>query len=195
MNYLLIGNGPIKDLARASDAADSIVQMNNCRHASRDIAAKTQHIFITNMGAKVSGPLCQAIKTHGALLGNATVVLGRNPLFYSSKRAFLQAQDWMAPFDDYQLTQAWRSLAKDWPVERVSLLSSMRLEYQLRRLGMHHKAMPSTGMIAYDWLLRRLKPEDTLAVEGFTFEGWSGHPWAIESQLILPVGSTDRELA
>ena len=53
---------------------------------------------------------------------------------------------------------------------------------------MHHTAMPSTGMIAYDWLLRKLKPEDTLTVEGFTFEGWSGHPWEIESQLIRSVG-------
>jgi hypothetical protein len=39
-------------------------------------------------------------------------------------------------------------------------------------------------MIAYDWLLQRLKPEDTLTIEGFSFEGWAGHPWAIEGQLI-----------
>ena len=76
MKYLLVGNGPIKDLARASNAADSIVQMNNCRHASPNIAAKTQHIFITNMGAKVSAPLCQAIKTHGALLGKCNRCAG-----------------------------------------------------------------------------------------------------------------------
>ena len=101
----------------------------------------------------------------------------------------------MAPFEDYQLTKAWRSLAKHWPVECVTLLSSLRLEYQLRRLGMHHTAMPSTGMIAYDWLLRKLKPDDTLAVEGFTFEGWSGHPWEIESQLILPVGLAETGMA
>jgi hypothetical protein len=46
--------------------------------------------------------------------------------------------------------------------------------------------MPSTGMVAYDWLRRRLRTGDSLAVEGFAFQGWEGHPWQIESQLIRP---------
>jgi hypothetical protein len=191
MNYLLVGNGPTQDLARASDAADSIVQINSCRHAANLPAEKTHHIFIANMGAKVSMPLCKAIEKQRALLRHATVVLGRNPYFYASKRAFLQVQDWKNALHDYHLTEAWRTLAHKWKVERVSFLSSMRLEWQLRQLGMRQATMPSTGMIAYDWLLQRLKPEDTITIEGFSFEGWPGHPWAIESQLIRSVGTLE----
>ena len=142
------------------------------------------------MGETVSAPLCRAIKEQGALLGDATIIRGRNPLFYAAKRAFLQAQNWRLSLYDYQLTQSWKMLAKKWPVESVSLSSSMRLEYQLRRLGMAQDAMPSTGMIAYDWLLQRLKPDDYLTVAGFTFEGWPGHPWEIERGLVLSVGGT-----
>jgi hypothetical protein len=47
------------------------------------------------------------------------------------------------------------------------------------------------GMIAYDWLRRRLQPSDCLFTEGFTFEVWHGHPWAIEKQLIKPIMAMD----
>jgi hypothetical protein len=188
MNYLLVGNGPTQNLASASDASDSIIQINSSRHAAKLPVEKTRHIFISNMGDTVSAPLCQAIEQKRALLCHATVVLGRNPSFYASKRAFLQVQDWSNRLHDYHLTQAWRTLAPRWKVERVSFLSSVRLEWQLRQLGMRHASMPSTGMIAYDWLLQRLKPEDTITVEGFSFEGWAGHPWAIESRLIRSMG-------
>jgi len=189
MNYLLVGNGPTKNLAFASDASDSIIQINTSRHAAKLPVEKTHHVFISNMGEKVSAPLCQAIEKQHELLCHATVVLGRNPSFYVSKRAVLQVRDWHNGLHDYHLTQAWRTLVPRWKVERVSFLSSVRLEFQLRQLGMRRASMPSTGMIAYDWLLQRLKPEDSLTVEGFTFEGWSGHPWAIESQLIRSIGA------
>jgi hypothetical protein len=184
MNYLLVGNGPTQNLVGSSSTADSIVQINTCRHAAALPVEKTHHIFISNMGDKVSAPLCQAIETQRVLLCHATVMLGRNPSFYASKRAVLQAQDWGNALHDYHLTEAWRTLAPAWKIGRVSFLSSLRLEWQLRQLGMRQASMPSTGMIAYDWLLQRLKPGDTITVEGFTFEGWSGHPWAIESRLI-----------
>jgi hypothetical protein len=52
--------------------------------------------------------------------------------------------------------------------------------------GMPFRCQPSTGMVAYSWLRRRLRIGDSLAVEGFAFQGWEGHPWQIESQLIRP---------
>ncbi|MCX8504560.1 MAG: hypothetical protein ORN52_11375 [Beijerinckiaceae bacterium] len=194
MNYLLVGNGPTKNLARAADAADSIVQINHCRHAEHLSAEKTQHVFIANMGETVSAPLCQAIKERGALLGEATIIRGRNPVFYTSKSVYLQTQSLGVSLHDYRLTQSWRMLAKIWPIKSVSLLSSVRLKYQMLRLGMPQASMPSTGMIAYDWLLRKLKPNDRLTVEGFTFEGWPGHPWAIERDLILPIGAAPSQI-
>ena len=184
MNYLLVGNGSTHNLAQASSKADSIIQINTCRHAANLPLEKTHHIFISNMGDKVSVPLCDAIAKQHALLSHASVMLARNPSFYASKRILLQMQDWNNALPDYQLTDAWRRLEAGWTVGRVSFLSNMRLEFKLRQLGMRQASMPSTGMIAYDWLLQRLKPEDTLTIEGFSFEGWSGHPWAIEGQLI-----------
>ena len=187
MRFLLVGNGPAGDLARASAEADSIIQINTCRHASQLDAGKTHHVFIVNMGQTVSAHLCETIHGNGALLANATIMLTRNPFFYAAKRAFLQARSWHQTFHDYQLTESWKSLVKTWPIERISAFAALRLERKMRRLGMDLESMPSTGMIAYDWLHRRLKPGDTLTVEGFTFEGWKGHPWAIESQLIRSV--------
>jgi hypothetical protein len=59
-------------------------------------------------------------------------------------------------------------------------------------LGIRHASMPSTGMIDYDWLLQRLKPEHTITVERFTFEGWSVHVWAVQSRLIRSLVEGDR---
>jgi len=184
MNYLLVGNGSVQNLEYVSQKCDSIIQINTCRHALALPVEKTHHIFISNMGDKVSVPLCDAIVNQRALLCHASVILARNPYFYTSKRFMLQMQDWNNAQADYRLTDAWQRLKEGWKIDRVSFLSSMRLEFKLRRLGMRYAMMPSTGMIAYDWLLQRLNPEDTLTIEGFSFEGWSGHPWAIEGQLI-----------
>ena len=53
MNYLLVGNGPTQNLAYASDASDSIIQINTSRHAAKLPVEKTHHVFISNMGENV----------------------------------------------------------------------------------------------------------------------------------------------
>jgi hypothetical protein len=73
MNYLLVGNGSTHNLAQASIKADSIIQINTCRHAANLPLEKTHHIFISNMGDKVSVPLCDAIAKQHALLSHASV--------------------------------------------------------------------------------------------------------------------------
>ena len=98
MHYLLVGNGTAHDLARASDAADSIIQINGCRHAAVLDADKTRHIFIANMGETVSAPLCMAIKEQGALLGDATIIRGRNPFFTRRNGRFCRRRTGGFPF-------------------------------------------------------------------------------------------------
>jgi hypothetical protein len=55
------------------------------------------------------------------------------------------------------------------------------------RAGMPPGNMPSTGMVAYHWLLKKLAPGDSLDIAGFTFEGWNRHPWEIERTIIKGV--------
>ena len=60
-------------------------------------------------------------------------------------------------------------LTPSWEVSTISFLSALRLDVTLVRLGMPPSWMPSTGLIAYSWLRKRLRKCDTLEIQGFTF--------------------------
>ena len=74
-----------------------------------------------------------------------------------------------------------------WPVEEISFISTLKLEYKLLKAGMKFGWMPSTGMIAYHWLRQKVERGDSLDITGFTFEGWGGHPWHIEKTMVVGV--------
>jgi hypothetical protein len=74
-----------------------------------------------------------------------------------------------------------------WKMYAVPFFFTLQLERRLLELGMPPSCMPSTGMIAYHWLKWKLRRGDSLDIAGFTFEGWEGHPWAIEKTLVKGV--------
>jgi len=183
-DYLLVGNAPTATLAVAAARADVIVQINDCPHAAALPAARNHYIFLTNSGPNVS-ELVDRLLSRRDYIPHARVVLARNPTFYMIKTWLLRLRR-RSLWRDYQLSHTWRKLCGVWPVQKVSFFSTFRLEQKLIAMGMPPRCMPSTGMLAYDWLSRQLHPGDSIAIEGFTFEGWHQHPWQIESQLVRP---------
>lgn len=182
MRYLLVGNGPSIDLNKLRHA-DAVIQFNSCMYADRVSIGKTLAVFVTNVGEE-NGSIISKLLERKHLFPGITVKLARNPLFYGLKaRAAVRARSWIAPY--CQLNDGWDALP--WPVEVVSLATTIRLEFLLRRRKMHRSFMPSTGMVAYYAMQRRLLPGDSLDFTGFTFEGWGGHPWEIEKRLIIGV--------
>lgn len=181
MNYLLVGNGPTTNLGAVANKADVIVQINDCKYAAELPTFRKQYIFLTNTGPHVSS-LVEKLLSRREHIPFARVFLARNPLLYTVRKC-LSAADLRG---DYRVSQAWKQLLGVWRTEAVSCWSTFRLERQLETLGMPANLMPSTGMIAYDWISRRLRCGDSLEVMGFTFEGWNRHPWEIERQLIKP---------
>jgi hypothetical protein len=184
MRYLLVGNGPSHDVEAKAKHADAVVQVNGCAHGDLIPSGAATHIFIVNTGFIACPTVVKALLTKKDQLFGARIVLARNPLFYRVKhRLAALARSWTTI--DCVLNDAWKEL--DCPTEVVSFVSALSLEYKLWRLGKPPSFLPSTGMVAYHWLCRRLQPGDSLDVTGFTFEGWDGHPWAIEKRLITGV--------
>jgi hypothetical protein len=182
-DYLLVGNAPSASLA-AAVRADVIVQINDCPHAAALPVARNHYIFLTNSGPDVS-KLVDRLLSRRDYIPHARVVLARNPTFYAIKKWLLRLRG-RSHWRDYQLTHTWRKLRGVWPVQKVSFFSTFRLEQKLIAMGMPPSCMPSTGMVAYDWLSRECHAGDSIAIEGFTFEGWDRHPWQIERQLVQP---------
>ena len=189
MHYLLIGNGDI-DLNAFSEAlneADVIIQINKCRHIELTKGHSTSYIFLVNTGEDVSELVSHLLSLNNyPELKSTSIILARNILYYLLKLQLLKQlsrPSWVF----YSTSSSYLKLANLWRVKSVSFLFSLLLDIRLFRLGMPPSSMPSTGLIAYMWLRKRLCKNDTLKVIGFTFEGWERHPWDIERKLLTTV--------
>ena len=181
MRFLLVGNGPSTDIKDKARHAEAVVQINSCEHSQSIATDKTIAVFVANAGMEIRDRIMGGLLAKRQHIPNAKLILAKNPAFYRLKGwAATLKKSWMAPH--YRLSSGWEKFS--WPMQTVSLTTTLTLEYLLRSRGMMPSLMPSTGMIAYYSLLRSLRPGDSLDVTGFTFEGWEGHPWQIESQLV-----------
>lgn len=193
MRYLLIGNAlnSADAVVKAAPSADIIIQHNTCDYAELLPQVRANYVFVTNSGPhayKIMNRLLALRQT--PVFTTTRLILARNRAFYTLKKHLMRARKhpvWPA----YRIHRQWNAVSRIWPMQTMSFGSTVRLEGKLLRLGMARWRMPSTGMIAYDWLRRRLQPSDCLFTEGFTFEVWHGHPWAIEKQLIKPIMAMD----
>lgn len=179
MNYLLVGNGECTNIADLAASADIIVQINSCRHNAM-LQKRTCFVFLINSGGQMDSVI-QKMPLDD--LQSATIILSRNPFVYWLKYNLLKAMR-LPEFETFEMCNR-PSLPM--PTKVISFIEALQLEYTMRRNGMAFRYHPSTGMVAYYWLRKRLQPEDTLSLAGFTFEGWEGHVWAIERELIKPI--------
>lgn len=163
-----------------------IVQINDCRHVDRVDASLTKYVVMTNGEFVVAERLMDSLYPLRDRLKAAKVIFARNRVLMYAKKAMLKC---MGSVDagTFVHVPAPEEFARLWNVEEVSFEMSIELEMKLRRLGMRLGDMPSTGLIAYEWLRHNMAPQDSLQLAGFTFQGWDHHPWAIEKQIVVPV--------
>jgi len=179
MRYLLVGNAECKNVDALAKDADVIVQINCCRHNAM-LPKRTGYVFVVNSGGQMSS-VVQNMPLEE--LEDATVILARNPMVYAIKQWLLKKCN-IPGFETFEICP---KLPLQMPYKNISFCEALRLEYKMRRNGMAFRCQPSTGMVAYYWLCNRIKDEDSISIAAFTFEGWPGHPWAIERRLIKPI--------
>lgn len=185
--WLLVGNGECKNLSESAKNADVIIQINACRHLTNIPKKKTHYIFVTNTG-QIFPHIIDAIRDnqryfcHGIMPGK--IILARNPTFYRLKRRLHFKGSPLG--DAFYASKIRKYLSLILDCQTISFRQSYNLERKMRSLGMPAHFMPSTGMIAYDWICKKMCKGDSLMLEGFTFEGWDRHPWEIEKKIIIP---------
>lgn len=185
MRYLLVGNAPncADAVVKMAEHGDAIVQCNNCAYAEMLPSVQHNYVFVTNTAP--APEMVRAIEKRLTSLrslpvfASTDIVLCRNPYAYALGKYVFRER-----FDVYRCSS---ELSRFWPVRTVSFASSVRLHFALLKRGMEICQMPSTGMVAYDWVRRRLRPGDSLLLAGFTHQGWQGHPWHVESEIVRPV--------
>lgn len=185
MRILLVGNANVFISAKLAAWADRVVQINDCVNDRPALARKTTQVFLLNTGHKHHERMA-ALAAGFAARGTfpqASFVLPRNPAFYAEIRRALQAAG--HPNEAaFAASLAPDRLPPGVPVVEISYEDSARLRESLLAQGMEPHQDASTGLIAYDWIRRRMEPGDELRVIGFGHEGWRGHPWAIERRIM-----------
>lgn len=179
MRYLLVGNGAAPHIADKARHADTVIQINDCKHRDKIDPAKMALVVLVNVSDKYVISKVVGMAQNLDLPAHTRILLSRNIAFYHFKNFLV----WLKRGEAGRGLLPFR-LDFDRPVEMVSFFSSLRLELELLQNGMPMSFMPSTGMIAWWWLSRQLKPGDSLDITGFTFEGWGHHPWEIERSLV-----------
>jgi hypothetical protein len=167
MRYLLVGNGPAKNIRDKARHADAVIQINHCAHRAEIPAEKMSHVFVVNTTDTASASRVVGMIYSLDLPPQTRFLFSRNPAFYwlKSFAAWLWNPNTVNCFLPIKIDL-------NRPTETVSFFFTCRLEHQMLKAGMPPRNMPSTGMVAYNWLLKRLIAGDSLDIEGFTFEGW-----------------------
>ena len=163
--------------------ADVIIQCNGCTYAEVLPSVQDNYVFVSNTAPKpeIIGAIEHRLTSLRSLpvFTSTSIILCRNPRAYTLGAYLLRGR--------LNVRTEFFELNRFWPVRAVSFVSTVRLHTSLLKLGMQIRQMPSTGMVAYDWIRRRLRPTDSLLVAGFTHQGWQGHPWHLEREIIKPV--------
>jgi hypothetical protein len=188
LDYLIVGNGPTNDLSSVLKTYDQFIQINDCIHSAHLSDFRTRYIFITNSG-RVPSDVFNKLREKINGFTHTEVILVRNPLFYTLKSLVLRLagkRDWA----DFRTSAVFDGLKPKRKIRTISFFETLAIEIKLMRLGMRPSLMPSTGLIAYLWMMKRIMPIDTISLAGFTFEGWTGHPWDIEKAIVKPFKPT-----
>ena len=182
MRYLLVGNGPSTDIANKAKHADAVIQLNGCAHREAIAPEKMSHVCVVNTCDPANIERVVSMLRGLELPAQTRIVFTRNHIFYWLKAfaGWLKLSDGVQYFLPFKIDLGRAG-------ETVSLLDTCRLEFRMLRAGMPSGNMPSTGMVAYDWLSKKLRPGDSLDIAGFTFEGWNWHPWGLERTIIKGV--------
>ena len=192
MRYLLVGNAPIDGMEASIRDADVIIQTNKCLHVDLIPQEKTKYVIITNTGTPSKKVVRHVRKLLARKkLSDFSLVFARNEAYSEEKIRRLKA----AATGFFRIFRSYRSfrcpldkkaIAAEFKLIEIEAAFSAELDQRLMALGMKEDQLPSTGLIAFEWIKTLMRPGDHLEPIGFTHQGWDGHPWTIEAQLVRP---------
>lgn len=192
MRYLLVGNAPIDGQEASIRDADVIIQTNKCLHVDLIPQEKTRYVIITNTGTPSRKVVRHVRRLRvGKKLGDFSLVFARNEEYSLEKVRRLKATAtglfrFFRSYRSFRCPLDKKALAAEFKLIEISLDFSAQLDKRLMALGMKEDQLPSTGLIAFEWIKTLMQPGDHLEPIGFTHQGWDGHPWTIEAQLVRP---------
>src|SRR5271156_1160541 len=82
MRYLLVGNGPAKNIRDKARHADAVIQINHCQYRAHIPPEKMSHVFVVNSADKMSVHHVVHMLRDLDVPKHTQIIFTRNPLFY-----------------------------------------------------------------------------------------------------------------
>ena len=181
--YAIVGNAPVAiDYGSDIDTASCVIRCNTCPNFGVNTGRKIDIVAICNWGTPARKVLQSWAEGNAALRQANRLLLSVDSPAPKSflkrlRRSFRKSKD--------HTTEIIRHIADGRQVARIATAESRALTRRLRELGAEDEAMPSTGLMVINHVLRQCtSPRDTVDLYGFTHSGWRGHPWEQERMLI-----------
>ncbi len=188
---MIVGNGDVPEGAAARiDAADRVIRFNECRNFGA-AGSRTDVVAVCNTGRPARAMLSGAWRDSPAVRRCSEIWSVRDPQKFGEMRhALLVSHPELYDFcDDY--TAGFAAVAEA-GAKRHRVLSRDVHEAVERALLAFDPApyvVPSSGMVVVAQVLADVLADpdhdrDQIFVAGFSHQGWDGHPFAAERQLI-----------
>lgn len=185
---VVVGNGDIPEGAdKLIDLSDLVIRFNDCRSFGRG-GVKTDIVAVCNTGrpgkAMSEGAEWRALKPVQAA---STIWSVRDPAKFADMYAGLQVTN--PELDDFcdNYSDAFAALASisGKQYEIISRDVHERTDALLAAYSPEPYICPSSGLIAILHVLdMAAKDQSQVLITGFTHQGWAGHPFPAEKQLV-----------
>lgn len=184
----VVGNGDIEASSAALiDACDLVVRFNQCVSYGKG-GNRCDVVAVCNMGRPGLAMIhSREWRAHPAVQAASQIWSVRDARKFDEMRAdILQREPGLTDFfDDY--TGDFARFARQEGKHHCLIPRALHdnLDRRLSALSSDPYICPSTGLIAIAHVLKSIaKKGDAVMIAGFSHQGWSGHPFAAERQLL-----------
>lgn len=185
---MIVGNGDIEQrVAQRIDGADLVIRFNGARNFDH-AGSRTDVVAVCNTGRPAKAMVLDAAWRESVPVKESSAIWSvRDPQKYQQIKPdvlahFPELTDF---FDDY--TEDFGSFARNNGKEHVVLPAALHdtVDAELAAFQPARYVVPSSGMLVMAHVLNDpAYAGDKIAFAGFSHQGWDGHPFEAERQLV-----------
>lgn len=184
---IILGNAPMTmDMSEYIDASDLIVRFNECRNYGKGTGSRVDVLCINNFGQPAEEWAKDQTYKKLPFIGQVREIwLPRTPSLLEHRKTVKDRHFNPARFRDLGDALVSGNQLEDRSIVKFSDALNERILNDLKSLSSGEFREPSTGILAIAHILAQPRFADyRKIILGFTFEGWTGHPWSGEKALV-----------
>ncbi len=184
---MIVGNGEVPDgVADVIDRADIVIRFNHCRSLGAG-GRRTDVVAVCNTG-RPGREMTQELhwRESPGVVSATAIWCVRDPAKFSEmepdiRRDRPELEDFCV---DYSV--GFAAIAAETGKTHLIIDRQVhdRLDDELRSLSSQTYVCPSSGLVTIRHMLDRMVEGDEVSIAGFGHQGWDGHPFIAEKQLV-----------